>query len=80
MEVIGVLIIVVIVFAGVAGSPEGVLPMMCLSLLMFGLVSIIGKITGLDMKMLGGIGFVGWVYLVYLFRKADKKSRDENRN
>ncbi len=80
MEVIGVLIIVVIVFAGIAGSPEGVLPMMCLSMVMFGLVAITGKITGLDMKILSGIGFAGWVYLVYLFRKADKKSRDENRD
>lgn len=78
MEAIGILIIVVIIFAGIAGSPEGVLPMMFLSMVMFGLVSIIGKLTGIDMNILSGVGFAGWVYLVYLFRKADKKSKDKN--
>ena len=37
-----------------------------------------GKIAGLDMMLLTGIGFAGWVYLVCLFRKENKKWEVEN--
>ena len=74
LEIIGVLIIVVAIFAGMAGSLEGVLPVFLTGMVVWGLTGLVWKITGFDSIMLFSIGLVVWICLVFLLRKWNQKS------
>lgn len=74
LEEIGLLIIIGAIFAAMAGSWEGVIPVFLIGTVMWGLTGLVWKITGLDPIILFCIGFLGWVYLVYLMRKWNQKS------
>ena len=74
LEIIGVLIIVVAVFVGMAGSLEGVLPVFLIGMVVWGLTGLVWKITGFDSIMLFSIGLVVWICLVFLLRKWNQKS------
>jgi hypothetical protein len=63
------------------GSPEGVLPVFVLGLVMWGLTVLVWKITDFDIIILFCVGFLVWIYLVYLMRKWDeKKALNEDKN
>ena len=74
LEIIGFLIIVVAIFAGMAGSLEGVLPVFLIGMVVWGLTGLVWKITGFDSIMLFSIGLVVWICLVFLLRKWNQKS------